>query len=386
MILRRGWTCCCIIATLSTMVWQCSNYFTGLENTVIEYKMFNEMDTDMYPSIGLCWTMAINEELLKRYGNKFTSASYLYFLVGHYWDEDMLAVDYEGVTPNFDEYIHRYGYINAYWEYKDMYNKAKGTKMKPGFKDYSAFTHRCFTIDIPFKKDIPIKEDRQIHGFYVFFDSSIFGGGMRLANPIGNGFDEKQFIVTLHYPQQLLGKVNFGIRHWPLRVPSSPKGYLIRMAVGDIEVSVRRNTNHRPCIEGVPDYDETVMQSAMKKAKCKPPYWNSTSLFAPCTEQKQLKVVEEVLSDAINKGNRGINDMVTPPCRSLEMVHYDVQDVETPEKWIKEYPWMNTSVGVIFEFKEFFYKEVKSVRGMDVQALIGKFQVFKFDNTSYIKY
>ena len=61
--------------------------------------MFNEMDTDMYPSIGLCWTMAINEEQLKQYGNRFTPSSYTYFLMGHYWDEDMLKVDYEN-SPN----------------------------------------------------------------------------------------------------------------------------------------------------------------------------------------------------------------------------------------------------------------------------------------------
>ena len=54
------------------------------------------------------------------------------------------------------------------------------------------------------------------------------------------------------------------------------------------------------------------------------------------------------------------------------MVRYDVKDVETPDVWIKKWPWMNTSVGVILNFAEFTYKEVKSVRGMNKQALIGK--------------
>ena len=110
----------------------------------------------------------------------------------------------------------------------------------------------------------------------------------------------------------------------------------------------------------------------MEKVGCKPPYPNSTPAYAPCTEQKELAKAFQIYQAAIERGNRGLPDTIDIPCRSLRMVRYDVKDVETPDVWIKKWPWMNTSVGVILNFAEFTYKEVKSVRGMNKQALIGK--------------
>ena len=46
------WTFCCIMAKLSTMMWQFSNYYNGEEQTVIEFKRYNEVESNVYPSIG----------------------------------------------------------------------------------------------------------------------------------------------------------------------------------------------------------------------------------------------------------------------------------------------------------------------------------------------
>ena len=60
---------------------------------------FNDMETDLYPSIGLCWTMTIREEILKQYESNFNSTNYVNFLFGTIWNEGMRTVDYDDVTP-----------------------------------------------------------------------------------------------------------------------------------------------------------------------------------------------------------------------------------------------------------------------------------------------
>ena len=116
-IFRISWTCCCILATLCTMTWQLSNYYIGKEQQIVEYRNFNELKTDVYPSLGLCWTMTIDETNLKQYGDTFSSRGYVDFLSGgifqedFIWDENMLAVEYYNVTPHFADYVLKYGYF-----------------------------------------------------------------------------------------------------------------------------------------------------------------------------------------------------------------------------------------------------------------------------------
>ena len=369
-MLRGTWVCCCILATSMTMVWQCYNFYRGEENTIVEYKTFNEMETDVYPSIGLCWTLPINIENLKRHGKRFTPSSYAYFLAGYHWDKDMLKVDYNNVTIHFEDYIHRYGYMNhsSLHNSDHIYDGEKEElKTKKGYKEHSVGAYRCFSIDIPFIKDL------QIYGFYLFFEHTIFGEKGRLGETFReNSFRENEFKIALHYPNQLISRSELVISNWPVRGPNSSKYYLIRLSVGDIEVRVRRNSNHSPCIEGFYDYDATLKKYVLEKVGCKPPYMSSTPGYAPCTTQKELKKAFGIIYEAIKRGNRGLSDTIDTPCRSLERIRTDVKDIKTPDFWIEDEPWMNTSVGLILDFTEFTYKEVRSVRGMDAHALIGK--------------
>ena len=99
---------------------------------------------------------------------------------------------------------------------------------------------------------------------------------------------------------------------------------------------------------------------------------NFTPAFTPCTKQKELKEAFSIFKKAARSGEKHLPDTIDTPCRSLEMIRTDVKDAKTPDFWIEDEPWMNTSVGLILDFTEFTYKEVRSVRGMDAQALIGK--------------
>ena len=146
----------------------------------------------------------------------------------------------------------------------------------------------------------------------------------------------------------------------------------MQIAVDTIDVLVRRNTYKNPCTEGVPDYDKKVVQYMLDTVNCKPPYLNSNATLDPCSKQEQLQMLTMLFNNASVTGNIGKFHTVMPPCRSLERISMDFIDVETTQKSMKNKSFMNESVGVFLNFKEWTYKEVRSMRGMDTQALIGK--------------
>ena len=381
-ILRISWTVSCVFATLSTMVWQLLNYYNGEEQTIVEYRRFNEMETDGYPSLTLCWHMGINEEKLKMYGSKFNSLAYGKFLHGDAWDEDMLKVDYEDVMLNLNDNILFYGYTTSSQKTIKLYNKFRGTKEKPGFKQSSHFSNRCFTLDIPFVKG------KEISTFLVYFKSSMFGKHGRFSNGFSNGYLKRmRFQLTLHYRNGFIRKSNplSGTRtYWPMRANGSSTSYIMQLTVGNIDVLVKRSTRQKPCIEGVPEHDKNVIEHMMKKVGCKPPYWNSTSSLDLCSSQGQLQELIKLWNEAALDFNSldfdgGYFSNFKPPCRTLERINYDVLDLERPKdgssRWQNFYDrWLNDSVGIHLHFTELTYKEVKHVPGMDVQALIGKLQ------------
>ena len=71
----------------------------------------------------------------------------------------------------------------------------------------------------------------------------------------------------------------------------------------------------------------------------------------------------DMFTEASITGNRRSSYMTKTPCRTLERINYDVQTAEAQEEW--------NDTTVALDFTEFTYKEVKNVRGMDIQALIG---------------
>ena len=65
-LFKVAWNSICIIATIATVIWQLSNYIYGDDMTVVGFKRFNDKEIDVYPSIGFCFTVALNNDILKR--------------------------------------------------------------------------------------------------------------------------------------------------------------------------------------------------------------------------------------------------------------------------------------------------------------------------------
>ena len=63
--------------------------------------------------------------------------------------------------------------------------------------------------------------------------------------------------------------------------------------------------------------------------------------------------------------------MSSVPCRSLERVNYDHFDQKFSDAELSAFPALNETLGLYFYFKESTYKELKHVKSIDRQSLIG---------------
>ena len=356
------WALCCITATIFTVTLQCLSYFEDEDVTRLEYKRFQEDVKDLYPSIGFCFTMPIREERLRHYGLNVTPQAYSDFLTGKSLNEEMLKIDYDDVIQHLEQYILGYGYVNLKLEEVLLTSSVKNITKKRslGFREFSFLSAKCVRIDIPFNKSNPISY------FFIALRTDIFIEGKRLDNPSDHLLKENQFIVALHYPNQLLGNIVTGIRKWPFRGNVTNRNYVMQFNIRNIEVSEKRNKYMTPCTHGVPDVDDEIMEKVLSETGCKPPYWNSSSSLPLCLKSEDMEKAANLI-EGVAFGHVSRKKIIeTPPCRTLEKQQFDVFDAPHPEnfEWKEE-------ITMWFDFKELTYKEVKNIRSMDRQALVG---------------
>ena len=170
------WKIICISATLFTTIYQLHEYYHGPHRTTVEYKKFNKMEQDVYPSIGICSTNTLLEKNLKQYGDYVTSENYSKFLYGELWNQSFLEIDYEYVTRNIEDYLVAFTYKTNEWKIISIYDSEtkKRLEEETWFTKYNFFDMTCFGIDIPFLKN------ETILGFYITLSSGIFRRGIRL--------------------------------------------------------------------------------------------------------------------------------------------------------------------------------------------------------------
>ena len=385
------WLFSCISLTIFSVAKQCLNYLKNEDVTRVDYKRFNDRENDLYPSIGFCLTLPLKSERLIQYGQNITPKSYADFLIGKTWNEDMLKINYEDVVEDLHEYIVQVGYVNRKLEVTFQFDGI-GEQLGSWYREFSFLTTKCVTFNIPFKKYHIIGQ------FWFMLDQSIFNEGKRLDTPSDFMFDENQFIVVPHYPNQLSGNIATGMRTWPVRDENSEANYVMHFNIRDVEVLERRNSNINQCDEGSPDLDGQIKDFVLDKVGCKPPYWNSSSSVPLCSTHKQIKAAADLVERVAFGFDKLGAHMKSIPCRTLEKIQYDARDIPWPifspltpgSKHVEDiiernhldakkyFVFLdsiirrNTSYMMLwFDFKDDTYKEIKNIRDMDEQALIG---------------
>ena len=142
----------------------------------------------------------------------------------------------------------------------------------------------------------------------------------------------------------------------------STKTYIMQFTIGGTEVVQLRESGPNPCnSEASHHYDQFIGEKLFSSQGCAPPYFTSFPL-PRCWKKEQLK---EIYSKAWKEISAPVR---IQPCRDLKYVQYDMHDVDLDEA---SEPYFQ----IIMNYRGDSYKEITSVRAMDVQALIGKVAV-----------
>ena len=117
----------------------------------------------------------------------------------------------------------------------------------------------------------------------------------------------------------------------------------------------RRNKPSSPCTAG--NYDEKVIQNAVKSVGCRPPLIKVGTEIPICTQRQEFYKFGYALEAKEQ----------TPPCKAIKSI-YD---------WYKEYDhskhgWLQENQMLLrFQFVENFYKEVIYLQEYTIETLIG---------------
>ena len=167
--------------------------------------------------------------------------------------------------------------------------------------------------------------------------------------------------MTPHYPDQFFLSADYVKSRWPLRKPNAPKNYVMAFNIQSVDVVHQRNSRHNHCLDGSMDHDTEVVQSMLNSLGCKPPYWNSSSQLLACSTKDKLKKARNMVKSLVTGRGR----LRSKPCRRFDSIVYSYEDLETVGGWD------NDSLMILFDYSTPHYKELRSVRNMDLQIFIG---------------
>lgn len=302
--------CFCVLATISLQINCLYNYWLNETASIVEYQNFQEDDISGYPSLSFCIFNPYLENKLRIKGTN--SSSYLSYLQGMSLDKRNEAIKYEDVTISLDDVLST--------DPKDSYFLFANEKIQrmtlSGSNTYVSLetdVMKCFTIDVPFKKD------ELIEGYSVSIKNSIFPNNRR---PMATSKQWLEgFILSFHYPRQSLLASNPWEGIWKDRSNKTSE-YIMQYKIKSLTVVERRKSNsRRQCVENWKTYDTILMESLIKKIGCHPRYWKTDFNIDACSNW----LSSNLSSNAILHTMRSSQIL---PCKYIEQVIYSYKEIE----------------------------------------------------------
>ena len=280
---ERLFIVCCHLVTICLTIYCIHRYIKNEDSTEVKYTDFHTDEDSIYPSMSFCFRDPFLEEKFSSYGVGFNISSYKEFLTGEFWDERMLNITYDEVTPSLSENILG-GYIQNH--------KKDKLEWKPHlYVSFRSAYQKCFAIDQPVL-------DRG----YVFRSGLVIK--KRTFPPILNSLNYS-LLFFLHYPgQRLIAK-----QVLKFRGDGTNENFVMRFIIKDMDVITRRNKYDENCIEDWRRYDEEIMDRIIVDTNCRPPHWVSNLNLPLCSNSSDMKRFAIASNLASNKYER--------PCRSI---------------------------------------------------------------------
>ena len=296
------------------LAFRCLLKFLENDNlSSVNYKKFHKNEYHIYPSMSWCIINPFLGQKLKTYGHDVNITSYSDFLRGLYWDERMLAINFDSVTPSLADNllgIWMGFHDKTVYTYDHASNISYPKEWFPYFYiSFRSAIRKCFTFDIPFMKN------KQIHGFGLRVKNSFFPRGVRPT-----ALDKDKFSVYFHYPGQRFTSIYTIKYDWEPKSNKS-RSYYMRFELKDVEVNRHRIRPQEPCIEDWKKYDEMIMDGIMLKAGCRPPHWDTAHNLSMCSKSEQMAHFDDQPSSTILEA-------FGPPCTAIENLHYRYYEQE----------------------------------------------------------
>lgn len=307
----------------------------------------------------LYFTQFLDDELAK-FGDGINQTTYAEFLQGKIWDDRMNEIDYDSVTPQFEDYLLGVSKFNQHWEgsvYDHTISQNKqDNAWKPEFHvSYRGYGEKCTAFDIPY---IP---DETYSAYTLQFRTSIFPNGIRPETVGENAYGLRVFF---HYPNHMLRAV-IGRRTWDSHDVAAPKRYSMVFHINQVEVLIERNKNEHPCHKDWQTEDQRLMQEHMDVVGCRPTHWKLDTSLQKCSTKEQMRQFKvDFKTTHYHKS-----------CKTTQKMLYAYEEFHAIQDYIMGKVVIKNDSMEVAELAMYFqdstYLEIQHAREYSIQSLVG---------------
>ena len=276
-VLKYTFHLICLCATAGMLCWCFYRYSRNDDVSLVLLRTFNHKESDIAPSVSMCFVNPFLNGKLNTYGSGINSTSYSLFLQGHLFDERMHHIKYDDVTFALNDFLVGVKIFSAdkkiYWY--DHLGKNKTFGWIPDYYiGYRSPFSKCFSFDTPYI------EKSKIASMGIAMKTSIFFNRTRPHKPEYNVqiSNWSGLFVLFHYPGQLHRSTSTEKSNWPLR-KSNNGSYDMRFTLKGMEVSEQRNKANKPCNKNWKFDDVSIIDDVILQTGCRLPYWKTCLLY-----------------------------------------------------------------------------------------------------------
>jgi hypothetical protein len=267
---------CFFFAILFVVSWLQRYSLHKLAST-IDVKNYFDTKMDQQPTFSICTTDPELNEKVKKLAPGFDKSTYIKFLRGEVYHDELKKLEFEHIKFNWSQYFHQTPVANIvsrngtqmgkfpmnskYWKYYTSYI---------GLQSDNLYLTSCLAVE-PLTKEV--------QSITIVLNRSIFENKKRPSY---------SFIVLAHYPHQIIRSYSTIMSKWTRW--DSKKNYLMTFKVREVEVLQLHRNKHKNCITDWNNYNEVVLEKHLEKIGCRSPYQShEKSLRNVCSSKKRMK-------------------------------------------------------------------------------------------------
>ena len=347
-LIKYIFKCFCLVVMFILIGMWLNRYLLDEDISVVESRTYFDTAEDSFPVMSICFEQFVDGKHFNKIGKDISGSEYRNFLLGEYFDEELINIDYNSVSTNITDFIISY--------MVQFDNESFVPTTNPSdFGKSPYYTHtfiswgrvlKCFGLEItnPHVVDLSIVLKRDI-----------FPNGIR--PPVGG------FAVLFHYPNQVLTSMKTITREWKERDEQTNywKGFSVK---GMNVASHRYKTRRHNCLEEWTEYDTIVLEDHLKLVGCKTPDQVTRLEMKICNDTEKMKSARLYFK---------YKNEYIKPCREIQWIDLQLREVVYDSDALKEIvkaDWKNW-FAIYVRIVNPKFKITIQKKEIDFQSLVG---------------